>query len=544
MAAADYIIVGSGINALVAAAQLGRKGHKVLVLERNDRIGGCIRTEEITAPGFIHDVMATTFVLFITSPAFAELGPELEKRGLAFAHSPTPTAVLMPDGRHAILSMDRKANVAAFDQLAAGDGARFAADVDRIGADAPFLFALLGGSLWSGAMLKIVAREAWRRGLRGLATYFGEALGTARAWLETRYQSDVMQALFAPWVLHTGLGPESAYSGQMGKVIAFALEVAGAPIVKGGAQELPRRLRAPDPRSGRRRARERRRGAGAARRRAAPRAACGSPAAARSRPPRVSSARSRPISSTAGLLADAALPADIKQSVSQYRYGKGNFQIHYALKAPPKWKAPELGGVALMHLTPGSTACRRPPTKPSAACCRRCRRSASDSRRRSIRAAARRASRSCGCSCRKRRASSRAMPRARSLLPADGKWTEAVREKYADRIEAILASHIDGFRDECDRAQGLFAGRPRNAQYQSGRRRSLWRLLRHRPVLPLAAVPRLDQPPHPGGAAPPHRRLDPSGSRPRRRFRLSGGEGIGLSPAVARRAARLSGAER
>ena len=52
MAAADYVIVGSGINALVAAAQLGRKGHKVLVLERNDRIGGCIRTEEITAPGF------------------------------------------------------------------------------------------------------------------------------------------------------------------------------------------------------------------------------------------------------------------------------------------------------------------------------------------------------------------------------------------------------------------------------------------------------------------------------------------------------------
>ena len=62
MAAADYIIVGSGINALVAAAQLGRKGHKVLVLERNDRIGGCIRTEEVTAPGFVHDVMATTFV--------------------------------------------------------------------------------------------------------------------------------------------------------------------------------------------------------------------------------------------------------------------------------------------------------------------------------------------------------------------------------------------------------------------------------------------------------------------------------------------------
>src|SRR3984893_11072246 len=154
MAAADYVIVGSGVNALVAAALLGRKGRKVLLVERSDRIGGCIRTEEITAPGFVHDVMATTFVLFITSPAYAELGPELAKRGLEFAHTPTPTAVLLPDGRHAIFSMERAANIAAIEALGPGDGARYAADMDRLGADAPFLFALLGGSLWSGTMLK------------------------------------------------------------------------------------------------------------------------------------------------------------------------------------------------------------------------------------------------------------------------------------------------------------------------------------------------------------------------------------------------------
>ena len=77
MADADYVIVGSGINALVAAALLGRKGNTVLVLERNPQIGGCLRTEEVTAPGFVHDVMATTFVLFTTSPAYAELGPDL-----------------------------------------------------------------------------------------------------------------------------------------------------------------------------------------------------------------------------------------------------------------------------------------------------------------------------------------------------------------------------------------------------------------------------------------------------------------------------------
>ena len=31
--------------------------------------------------------------------------------------------------------------------------------------------------------------------------------------------------------------------------------------------------------------------------------------------------------------------------------------------------------------------------------------------------------------------------------PPDGRWSEPVREAYADRVEAILANHIDGFRE-------------------------------------------------------------------------------------------------
>jgi phytoene dehydrogenase-like protein len=446
MAAADYVIVGSGINALVAAAQLGRKGAKVLVLERNDRIGGCIRTEEITAPGFVHDVMATTFVLFVTSPAFAELGPELEKRGLSFAHSPNPTAVLLPDGRHAILTMDRKANVAAFDQFAAGDGARFSADVDRVGADAPFVFALLGGSLWSTAMLKIIARQAWRRGLRGLAAFFGEALGTARGWLETRFQSEVTRALFAPWVLHCGLGPEAAYSGQMAKVVAFALEVAGAPIVKGGAKnaldafEKLIRDQGGDIIVGADVERVLLDAGGAAR--------------------GVRLAGGREIEAGKGvicsvtpnqlygrLLAGAPLPADIGVSLAEYRYGKGNMQIHYALKAPPRWKAPALGNVALTHLTPGLDGVSK---------------AANEAERGMLPAVP------TICVGQPAPLDPTRCPQGASILwlqlpeaprfikgdaageiaaPADGRWTEEVREKFADRIEAILAAHIDGFRD-------------------------------------------------------------------------------------------------
>ena len=47
----DAVAIGSGINSLVAAALLAKAGWSVCVLERNDWLGGAIRTAEITEPG-------------------------------------------------------------------------------------------------------------------------------------------------------------------------------------------------------------------------------------------------------------------------------------------------------------------------------------------------------------------------------------------------------------------------------------------------------------------------------------------------------------
>ena len=82
----------------MAGSLLSRKGHKVVILEREDRLGGCMMTGEVTVPGFKHDVMATTFALFMTSPGYAELAQDLEKHGFELCHSPHGTGVLRPDG--------------------------------------------------------------------------------------------------------------------------------------------------------------------------------------------------------------------------------------------------------------------------------------------------------------------------------------------------------------------------------------------------------------------------------------------------------------
>ncbi|MBW7454400.1 NAD(P)-binding protein, partial [Paenibacillus sepulcri] len=61
----DVIMIGCGHNALIAAAYLTQAGRSVLMLEKNDRPGGFLRTEELTLPSFKHDVYAAAHPLFL-----------------------------------------------------------------------------------------------------------------------------------------------------------------------------------------------------------------------------------------------------------------------------------------------------------------------------------------------------------------------------------------------------------------------------------------------------------------------------------------------
>ena len=344
----DHVIIGSGINGLVAASLLALKGRKVLVLEREGEAGGCMRSLPLY-PGFVHDPLAATFVLFMTSPAGAALGPHLARHGFEYCHSPHPTAVLRPNGEALVLTMDQAENIRRLNALSAGDGDAHAAVVQGIAADAPFLFALLGNPAWDWKMARLMFAQVRQRGLRGLAAWFGQALAPARGWLEGDFKHPTVQALFAPWVLHTGLGPEAAYSAQMGKVIAFALEAAGAPIAKGGAGAAAQAfVRLIEEQGG-----EVRLNTDVDRILVQGKQVTGVRLADGSDIACASVLASVTPSQLYGRMLQGDAPAQDRAAATRFRHGRGNFQLHYALDAVPEWLSPGLEQVALIHLADG-----------------------------------------------------------------------------------------------------------------------------------------------------------------------------------------------
>ncbi|HEX7609695.1 MAG TPA: NAD(P)/FAD-dependent oxidoreductase [Solirubrobacteraceae bacterium] len=86
---ADAVVLGSGPNGLAAALTLARAGLEVEVHEGAQAPGGGLRTEELTLPGFAHDVCSTVHPLLAASPFFrgaALEGVSLLTPEVAFAH--------------------------------------------------------------------------------------------------------------------------------------------------------------------------------------------------------------------------------------------------------------------------------------------------------------------------------------------------------------------------------------------------------------------------------------------------------------------------
>ena len=345
MAELDAVIVGSGINSLACGALLAKGGWRVCVLERNEWLGGAIHTTELTEPGFRHDVFSAWHPLWVGGAAHGQLADELAARGLDYLNTDLPTATAYPDGEAAFLLRSADANAQEI-------GPEWPGVLERFFPNADLAFGLLGTELWSPAGLAFAAKALRRLGRAGFAAFAGELLQSSRDWLESTFASEHAQGLLAPWVLHTGLGPDAAASGFMTQVIAVAIQEGGMPIPRGGGARLADAL-----------VRLIRDHGGTcetgvdveqivvrAGRAVAVRITTGETIEVE----RAVIANVTPTQLYERLLDGVDVPPSVRDGARRFRYGRAEMQIHFALSEPPRWRGDErLNRTALVHVTPG-----------------------------------------------------------------------------------------------------------------------------------------------------------------------------------------------
>ena len=440
MAELDAIIVGSGVNSLACGAFLARAGWRVAVLERESDLGGAVRTAELTEPGFHHDVFSAWHPLWVGGPAHAELGDALAERGLEYLNTVYPTGTLFPDGESAFLTTGTDGNAAELDRHAPGDGDAWRETIAAVSAQAELVFGVLGTELWSRAGLNLGVKAYRRLGRRGLAEFGGELVQTSRDWLTTTFRSERARGLLAPWVLHTGLGPDAAASGFMTRVIAFAIEAGGMPIPRGGGARLVDALvRLIEDHGGTcQTGQDVERVVVSGGRATGVRLTDGNVLDAG----RAVVCNVTPTQLYGRLLEPGDVPAEIGEAGKCFRFGRSEMQIHLALSEPPRWGGDDrLGRTAIVHLTPGLDGVSR----------------AVNEAERGLLPAEATVVVGQPLTIDDTRA-----PAGKGLLwiqlqelpwhvrgdaageldTGDGTWTESLRERYADRIQARLAQHI------------------------------------------------------------------------------------------------------
>jgi len=309
----DAVVVGSGPNGLAAAIVLARAGRSVVVLEAKDTIGGGARTEELTLPGFRHDVCSAIHPMGLVSPFFQTL--PLVEHGLVWRESPYAIAHPLDDGSAAILELSLEKTAARLGD----DGDAYRRLMAPFAANAADLFAEILRPI------SLLPRHPFllaRFGLAGLRS----AMSVAR-----RFKTDGARALFGGCAAHSFLPLDAAGSASFGLVLALAGHAVGWPCAKGGSAAIIDAL------------------AGYLRTLGGTIRTSTPVRSMNDIPPSRAVLFDVTPRQLAGIAGDA-LPASYVKRLRRFRYGPGVFKVDWALDGPIPWRAPECAKSATVHV--------------------------------------------------------------------------------------------------------------------------------------------------------------------------------------------------
>ena len=344
------VIVGAGINGLIAGALLARQGRRVVVLERSDRAGGLVRTDELTLPGYLHDTFSSWHGTFLSGPAWPLLRSELEARGLAWRRAEDlVTATVRRDGAVAMLHRDPRTTAR---QLRPGDEEAYVALVRQIHRLAPHLGRILGAEPRSATSARALLGIARSTGVHGISELLRTTVSGARNWLDRQFDGDEIDAIVAPWLLHAGMAPGDAGGPIAAMMLLGGLHAGGVPVLTGGSGRLTDALVDIIEASGG----EVRLGAEVTGIEVSGGTVTGVLVHGAHQPAGCVLASVTPDALYNQLLPGDAVPLPVRTEARRFRRGRGAMQIHVALTRPLAWRDPRLAQVPLIHLSDGSTS--------------------------------------------------------------------------------------------------------------------------------------------------------------------------------------------
>jgi phytoene dehydrogenase-like protein len=312
----DAVVVGAGPNGLAAALRLAAAGLRVRVVERAEKPGGGMRTEELTLPGYRHDTCSTVHPMGAAAPFFREF--DLPSRSVRLLHPEVAYAHPLDGGRAAVSRRSLDETAEALGPDARGYRRLFEPLVEH-GDDVVDFF------------LTSQLRRPPTRSVAQVLTFVVNGLPNVR-WLARRhFESDEAQALLAGAAAHGMLDLSRPLTAALGMVLGMTAHHAGWPVVEGGSQSLADAMvRALEEQGGE--------------------VECGHEVT-----------DLREFEDVPAVLLDTTPSAFVRMAgdrvhegyrrwVSRYKHGPGVFKVDWVLSEPVPWTNPEVRRAGTLHL--------------------------------------------------------------------------------------------------------------------------------------------------------------------------------------------------